>query len=225
MSLFRTSGGDDDLRTEIEAHIEQRIADLMSGGLPAAEARAQAIREFGNPMLILERSRDVWRWPGFDDLVQDLRYGCRMLCKSPAFTFVAGLCLALGIGATTALFSLIYGILLRPLPYRAPQQLAVIWNSPIRNAETKVFAQYRDFENFRDHARSFYDFAAVPWALDGQTLTGRGSPRKVLVIPATEGVSIARRAAATWADIPASRCFGRLQCRSGTPFLGRCARK
>jgi hypothetical protein len=167
----------------MNAHIEQKIEDLIANGVAPDEARVQAHSEFGNVTLTLERSRDVWRWIALDDFLQDLRFAWRMLLRTPGFSAIAVICLALGIGATTAIFSLIYGILLRPLPYREPQQLVVIWNSPVHNSETKVFAQHLDFENWRAHARSFSEFAAVTWALNDRTMRGRGAPRRALVIP------------------------------------------
>ncbi|MEP7274021.1 MAG: permease prefix domain 1-containing protein, partial [Acidobacteriota bacterium] len=75
----------DDLHESIQEHLEEKIDDLMEGGLSRKEAARQARREFGNVMLIEERSREVWQWPRLESLIQDLRYGARMLLKQPGF--------------------------------------------------------------------------------------------------------------------------------------------
>ncbi len=115
-----------DVDDEIAAHIEEKTAELIDAGLSPAEARLRAHREFGNLGLIAENSRSVWGWTWLERLVQDLRYALRMLARTPGFTAVAILSLALGIGANTAIFGLLDLILFRMLPVERPEELKIV---------------------------------------------------------------------------------------------------
>src|SRR5215475_5504441 len=118
---------EEELEEEIQSHLQMAIRDRMERGESAEEAESAARREFGNVGLIKETTRGMWRWAEAKLIFDDMRYGLRMLRKSPGWTAVMCAVLALGIGLTTAIFCLAYGILLRALPYPDPERLVALY--------------------------------------------------------------------------------------------------
>src|ERR1700753_1313839 len=113
----------DDVSVSIQEHLEARTEELIEEGMPPARAAHMARREFGNVTLLEERSREVWQWSKVELAVADLKFVFRRLRKSPAFTVIVLLTLAFGIGANTAIFTVLNHVMLRPLPYSEPNRL------------------------------------------------------------------------------------------------------
>src|SRR5262249_25073684 len=139
------------------------------------DAMHSAHRELGNLALVKEVTREMWGWTALEQWIQDLRYGLRMLLKSPGFSLVAILTLTLGIGANTALFSVVNGVLLNPLPYPKPDQLVTLHESkPNFDYGSISFPNFRDWRN---ENRTFSEMAiARPYSF---TLTNAGKAERV----------------------------------------------
>jgi predicted permease len=173
-SLFRPSSADAELQDEIEIHIQQLTNEGTAAGMSEVEARAMALREFGPIDHIKEKCRDTRGVNWIEDFVQDLRYGVRSLRESPGFTAIAVVTFALGIGANTAIFSLVDAVLLRSLPYRDSDQLVLLFNVPLNRPEALAGISYRDFAECRKQNRVFREMAGN--AFHDLTLTGSGEP-------------------------------------------------
>ncbi len=163
-----------DLSAEIEEHLSEKIDELVAGGMSREEATETARREFGNVTLLEERSREVWQWPAMEGFFFDVRFALRVLRKSPGFTAVAVLTLALGIGANTALFSVVNGVLLNPLPYPHPEQLVTLHASKPNFATGSI-----SYPNFRDWQKQNHTFSAMAITRGTSfSLTGRGEAER-----------------------------------------------
>jgi predicted permease len=167
-------GLDDDIRD----HIERETQDNIDRGLAPEEARRQAMLKFGNIALAKEDARRVWVWAWLDEARQDLRYAARTLRKSPAFTTTAAVTLALAIGTNTAMFSVLNTVLLRPLPYRSPEQLAMLWTEdPTQNLREGRSALW-DVEQWRGQSQTFADMATFDSV--GTVLTGADGMEQIV---------------------------------------------
>ena len=183
--LFRKERVSKELDEEVRGFLEMAAEEKMKQGMSRKDALRAVRLESGN----LEVTKEIVRPAGWESFVealwQDLRFGLRMLANKPSFTAVAVLALALGIGANTAIFSIVDAILLRDLPYKDAKRLVAVWCTEIGQPGTKIFASYRDFEEFKAHSHSLDAVAALTWARAGEILTWHGSPHEVLAIPAS----------------------------------------
>ncbi|HEY3884972.1 MAG TPA: ABC transporter permease [Vicinamibacterales bacterium] len=148
-----------DLKQDIRDHVQEEIDDNLSRGMSPEESRRAALITFGNVTQVTEATREVWGFAWLDRLLGDLQYALRMLWKTPGFTVVAVLSLALGIGANTAVFSVVYSALLQPLPFRDASRLMVL-NERAPNAGI-VSVAYPDFVDWHAQSHSFSEMAAL----------------------------------------------------------------
>lgn len=166
-SLFKRHAADSDLDDELQFHIEQKTQEFISKGLSEKEARYAALREFRGVEQAKENCRDQRKVNWLQDLAQDLRYGLRMLRKTPGFTAVAILTLALGIGANTAIFSLIDAVLLKSLPVQKPEELVILFTRLANEDNHQLGFSNPVWQQIRDHQQSFSGiFAEHPTEFD-----------------------------------------------------------
>ena len=182
--LFSRSHRYDELSASIREHFDEKIADLMDRGMTREQAEQTTRREFGNVTRIEERSREVWQWSTLEPAVRDFRFALRRLLKAPAFTLTATLTLALGIGATTAIFTLVHAVLLKSLPVKDPGQLWRVGDNeqccvdgglPNYNhkpGDWSLFS-YEQYREFRDHTPGFESLAAFEASASDQMAVRR----------------------------------------------------
>src|SRR5215471_10579342 len=186
-SLREWQRAETELDKELRYHIERQTEEHIAAGMNAREAREAASRMFGGVSQIEEECRDMRQTQYLENFVQDLRYGLRILRKNPSFTSVAVLALALGIGANTAMFSVIEAVLLRPLPYRNADQIVRVASTWDRNGTlTNYSSSPPDFFDWRDQNRSFSSMFA--YQEREFALTGQGEAKLVRAAAATAGL-------------------------------------
>jgi predicted permease len=175
-TLVHGSQAERELDEELRYHIEQQTEQNVRLGMGPEEARDAARRAFGGMEQAKERSRDARSFRWIEESRQDLRYGARMLWKRPGFTFIAVLTLALGIGACTAIFSVVHTVLLRPLPFAQQEQLVVLWKQDTAAHNPFVELALAEVRDWQEQSRSFTGLAAMPATVYGYgyVLTGRG---------------------------------------------------
>lgn len=176
---------DERLKAEIENHLRMAIQDRIARGESPAEAEANARREFGNETLIKETTRDMWSWNWLEQLLLDARYGLRAMRRNPSVSVIVIGMLALGMGASTLVFSIFQSALLKPLPFRDPNRLVYLSETRLdRGIDHANFGE-ANFWDVRTQNHSFEEVAAYHY--DEANLTGNGAAEKVTAISVTAG--------------------------------------
>jgi putative ABC transport system permease protein len=173
-ALFRRRKPVDDLEEEIRAHLEMEEQENLESGMPPEEAHYAALRRFGNVTRAQERSREMWGWSSIETLWQDLRYGLRQLRRSPGFTAVAVLTLALGIGANTAIFTVVKAVVLHPLPYPHSDRLVWITERDTMVKRAGALVDWDGYVAWKEQARTIEQVAACLGSFSFN-LTGHGA--------------------------------------------------
>src|SRR5229473_438418 len=178
-SLFHRKKVEAELDDELRFHFENQVSKLVQSGLTPAEAQRRARLEFGGMEQLKEEHRDARGVNFIETLLQDVRYGLRMLRKNPGFTLVAVLTLAFGIGANTAIFSVTNSVLLRPLPYHDPDKLVMVWESSSQHLNPHNTVSPPNFLDWQNRNTVFLGMAFIFDERDN--LTGNGDPEEVVV--------------------------------------------
>lgn len=167
-----------ELEEEIRSHLDMAVRERVERGENPQEAARSAWRQFGNPLLVEEIARDMWGWTSLERLWQDVRYGLRLLVKEPGFTAVVVLTLAIGIGANTAVFSLVNTLILRPF-FPDIQRLIVVQDvpGPMRGLNMTYKMSYAKYQAWRQHGEIFESLGAMYG--QGPSLTGMGEPERL----------------------------------------------
>jgi putative ABC transport system permease protein len=178
-------GRERELRDELEFHLSEDAAEGRASGLTAERARSAAQRELGSLARVAEETRATWGWPLLEQILQDFRYALRTMARNPGFAAAAIATLTIGVGTTTAVFSIVYGVLLRPLPFDAPDRLVVLHtviageNGSVRDLSPPNFA------SLREESRALETVAAF---INGDdTLIGAGDPQQLDTARVTAG--------------------------------------
>ena len=157
--LFRRSREAERLNVELEFHIEQQTEENIAAGMSPEEARYAALRTFGNPTLLREQAREKWSWDFMESLLRDIRYGIRTLTRTPGFSLIVILVMALGTGATIAMFTVVHSVLMKPLPLPDIDRL-------VRAYEDDTVLKFQDnivaggtFKSWQQGDRSFEQLA------------------------------------------------------------------
>lgn len=176
--FWRRQTREAELDEELRAHLSMSAEARVERGEAWKEAKSAALREFGNVGLVKQVTRDAWGWRWLEELVEDARYGLRTLGKNPGFAATAILTLALGIGANTAIFSVVNTVLLRPLPYKDADRLVTVWGYNRARGYNMDQVSPLDFADWRSQNHVFEAMAA---STDTQyTLTGEGQPAMII---------------------------------------------
>jgi predicted permease len=181
----------DDISASIREHLEERTEELMEEGLSRQRAEQQARREFGNPTVVEQRSREAWQWQRVETLLADVRFALRRLARSPGFTVTVLLTLAIGIGANTSVFTVLDSVLLKPLPYPDSDRLVALHlNAPgaggLSSFESGLALSPSMYFTFSEHNRSFSSLGV--WFSMLTNLTGVAKPEQVKTVAISSGV-------------------------------------
>jgi len=181
----------EDLSVSIREHLEERTDELMEEGLSREGAEQQARRELGNPIVSEERSREEWQWQPVESILRDLKLSLRRLRRAPGFAATVLLTLAIGIGAHTAVFSVINNVLLRPLPYPDSGRLAAMrLNAPgaggLASTSNGLQLSPSMYFTFSRYSRSFESMGI--WTLQRANVMGLDQPEEVRTVLVSDGV-------------------------------------
>jgi putative ABC transport system permease protein len=169
---------DRELEEEMRLHRELKEKELVADGVEAGEARHATNRQFGNAMNLRERGQEAWGWRWLEEGLRDARFSLRMCVKSPGFSLGAILILGLGIGLSTAIFSVVNLVLLRPLPYREADRLVSVWGYDRPKGFDTDLVSYPDFMDWKNQNHVFESMAASTDAM--YTMTGAGEPAAII---------------------------------------------
>jgi putative ABC transport system permease protein len=183
-SLFHRRRLQREMEEEMRFHLDQQTRQNLDAGMASEEARYAARRQFGNQTWLKEASREMWRVNSIETLMQDVRYGARMMWKAPGFTVAASLTLALGIGANTAIFSVVNAVLIHSLPYAEAERLVTVWEKTRVNEQNQI--NIGNFLDWKEQNNVFTDMAAF---VDARAiLTGAGEPEEIPAQRATDNL-------------------------------------
>ncbi|HYA63097.1 MAG TPA: ABC transporter permease [Candidatus Sulfotelmatobacter sp.] len=180
-----------ELSEEIQAHLEEKIEELVAGGMSREEASHLARREFGNVGLIEESGREVWRWPSIEDFLMDISYGLRALRHNPVFTAVGLLTIAIGIGANGAVFSVVNSVLLKPLNYPKAEELVALHQTApgaegLADFEKGLLLSPSMYFTYAEQNRTFQSLGV--WVTSTANVTGLAEPQQVRAVDVSDGV-------------------------------------
>ena len=181
MNWWQIRKRDADLERELRSDLELEEEEQREGGVSEEEARHAALRAFGNPTLIREQTLAVWSWNWLESLVRDLRFGLRTLWRSPGFTVIAVVVMALGIGANVALFTVVRGVLLKPLPFHAPDRLVMLYEAGLHEDEMPRFNPVSGgmYAEWKEQNRSYSSLALAKEIRVGLSGSGGQLPEKL----------------------------------------------